>query len=162
QALVAGGLNTSGAVLTSASILSSSPTTITTDNLDYRPGETVIFSGRGWQPGEIVKIMIHEDPHTPQERGIQVQADADGNLTGHDANGNPTGYVVQDYDLNMKFIVGAKGQSSGWTAQTTFTDAVSINSATLTIKNSGCTAAQSAFNRGDTVCASVALSTNGN
>src|SRR6185295_6827403 len=31
-------------------------------------------------------------------------------------------YVVQDYDLAMKFIVSARGLTSGWTAHTTFTD----------------------------------------
>ncbi|MGH9905744.1 MAG: Kelch repeat-containing protein, partial [Pyrinomonadaceae bacterium] len=70
QALVAGGVNSGGSVLSSASTLNSSPASITTDKLDYAPGETVNLSGHGWQPGETVRIMIHEDPHTPQERGL--------------------------------------------------------------------------------------------
>src|SRR5262249_14590302 len=38
--------------------------------------------------------------------------------------GNFSGdYLVMEYDLNMKFIVGARGLTSGATAQTTFTDA---------------------------------------
>src|SRR5206468_11011313 len=48
-----------------------------------------------------------------------VQADADGNFTGT--------YLVQEYDLYMKFIASAKGESSGLTAQTSFTDANSPN-----------------------------------
>src|SRR6185295_8455758 len=55
------------------------------------------------------------DPHTPQERGFDATADSDGNFSGE--------YLVMDYDLDMKFIVGARGLTSGATAQTTFTDA---------------------------------------
>ena len=115
QALVAGGANSSGIVLDSISVLASSPSSITTDKLDYAPGETVNISGRGWQPGETVRLKIHEDPHTPQERGFDIVADADGSFVGT--------YLVQDYDLSMKFIVSARGLTSGWNAQTTFTDA---------------------------------------
>ena len=63
------------------------------------------FTGRGFQPGEVVRLKIHEDPHTPQERGFDATADASGNFSGE--------YLVQDYDLNMKFIVGARGLTSG-------------------------------------------------
>ena len=115
QALVAGGMNSSGSVLNSISILGSTSASITTDKMDYRPGETATISGRGFQPGEIVRVKIHEDPHTPQERGFDATADAAGNFSGE--------YLVQDYDLDMKFIVSARGLTSGATAHTTFTDA---------------------------------------
>ena len=115
QALVLGGENGSGAVLSSSSIVSSSSAAITTDKMDYAPGEIATISGRGFGPGEVVRVKIHEDPHTPQERGFDVTADADGNFSGE--------YLVMDYDLDMKFIVGARGLTSGRTAQTTFTDA---------------------------------------
>src|SRR5687767_7629126 len=114
QALVVGGANSSGAVLDSFSVLASSSAAITTDKLDYKPGDVVAISGRGFQPGETVRVKIHEDPHTPQERGFDAVADSSGNFSGE--------YVVQDYDLSMKFIVGARGLTSGATAQTTFTD----------------------------------------
>ncbi|HEU4932230.1 MAG TPA: MBG domain-containing protein [Pyrinomonadaceae bacterium] len=115
QALVLGGVNSNGAVLSSSAVLGSSSAAITTDKMDYVPGEIATISGRGFQPGEVVRVKIHEDPHTPQERGFDVTADAEGNFSGE--------YLVMDYDLNMKFIVGARGLSSGVTAQTTFTDA---------------------------------------
>jgi hypothetical protein len=123
QALIVGGSNSSGAILSSTEVLTSYSASITTDKLDYAPGETATFTGRGFLAGETVRIAIHEDPHTPQERSIQVIADADGNISG--------GYLVQDYDLSMKFIAGAKGLTSGRTAQTTFTDSRTINSVTL-------------------------------
>ncbi len=115
QALVLGGANSNGAALSSSAVLVSSGASISTDKMDYAPGETAHISGRGFQPGEVVRLKIHEDPHTPQERGFDATADADGNFTGD--------YLVQEYDLDMKFIVGARGLTSGVTAQTTMTDA---------------------------------------
>src|SRR6185436_1202516 len=114
-ALVLGGVNGSGAVLSSSAVVASSSASITTDKMDYAPGETAHITGRGFQAGEVVRVKIHEDPHTPQERGFDVTADADGNFSGQ--------YLVQQYDLDMKFIVGARGLTSGATAQTTMTDA---------------------------------------
>jgi len=122
QALVLGGANSSGAALSSSALLSSSGASISTDKMDYAPGEIAHISGRGYQPGEVVRVKIHEDPHTPQERGFDVTADADGNFTGD--------YLVMEYDLDMKFIVGARGLTSGATAQTTMTDA---NPQTITV-----------------------------
>ena len=118
QALVLGGVNSSGAVLNSSAVVGSTTASITTDKMDYAPGETAHISGRGFQPGEVVRLKIHEDPHTPQERGFDVTADAEGNFSGD--------YLVMDYDLNMRFIAGARGLTSGRTAQTTFTDATTF------------------------------------
>ena len=115
KALVAGGTDSNGNALASIILFDSSSATITTDKLDYSPGETAIISGTGFQPGETVRVKIHEDPHTPNERGFDAAADEKGNFTGT--------YLVMDYDLSMKFIIGARGLSSGFTAQTTFTDA---------------------------------------
>ena len=122
QALVFGGANSSGAMLNSSSSVASSGAAISTDKMDYAPGETAHITGRGFQPGETVRLKIHEDPHTPQERGFDVVADGQGNFTGD--------YLVTFYDIDMKFIAGARGLTSGKTAQTTFTDA---NPQTLTV-----------------------------
>ncbi len=116
QAIVIGGVNSSAAVLDSAPLFASSDAQISTDKLDYSPGQTVYISGRGFQPLEIVRIKVHEDPHTPLERGMDITADANGDFIGE--------YLVQNYDLNVKFFVGARGLLSGRTAQTTFTDAI--------------------------------------
>ncbi len=124
QALVLGGANGAGNVLSSSSVVGSSSASITTDKMDYSPGETAYISGRGFQAGETVRIKIHEDPHTPQERGFDVVAGADGNFTGE--------YLVANNDENMKFIVGARGLASGVTAQTTFTDSNNFNVTPLT------------------------------
>src|SRR6185369_16684717 len=48
QALVLGGANSSGAVLNSSAVVSSSGASISTDKMDYAPGETAHISGRGF------------------------------------------------------------------------------------------------------------------
>jgi hypothetical protein len=111
-------------VLSSSSLVGSSGAAITTDKMDYEPGQIAHITGRGFQPGETVRLKIHEDPHTPQERGFDAVADGQGNFSGD--------YVVMEYDLNMKFIAGARGLTSGKTAQTTFTDSNVFNVTPLT------------------------------
>ena len=129
QAIVIGGVNSTGTVLSSTPIFNSSDSAISTDKLDYSPGETAHITGHGFEAGETVRLKIHEDPHTPQERGMDVVADGDGSFIAD--------YLVMEYDLNMKFIVGARGLSSGRTAQTTFTDsqpgAISLTPASVTV-----------------------------
>jgi uncharacterized repeat protein (TIGR01451 family) len=124
SAIVIGGSNTAGTILNSSPTFTSSSAQISTDKIDYQPGETAHISGRGFQPGETVRLKIHEDPHTPQERGLDAVADTDGNFSGD--------YLVAAYDLNMKFFVGARGLTSGRTSQTTFTDASKFTIAPLT------------------------------
>ncbi len=117
-AVVIGGTDGAGDPSTTITIFNSSTATVTTDHLDYQPGQTVTVSGTGFEPGEIVAVKIHEDPHTEFERGLiggNPVADASGDFSGT--------YLVQEYDLNMKFVIGARGLTSGKTAQTTFTDA---------------------------------------
>jgi len=118
SAIVIGGTDSNGSALASTVVYNSSAATVTTDKLDYSPGETVTITGAGFEPGETVAVKIHEDPHTDQERGLidgSPVADNDGNFTGT--------YLVSDPDIDMHFVVGARGQTSGRTAQTTFTDA---------------------------------------
>ena len=118
-AVVIGGTDGAGNPTSTITVFNSSTATVTTDKLDYSPGETVLVTGAGYDAGETVRVMIHEDPHTEFERGFDAVADASGNFAGD--------YLVQDYDLGMKFIVGARGLTSGRTAQTTFTDARNWN-----------------------------------
>jgi hypothetical protein len=112
QALVAGGTNSG--VLNSALLLGSSAATISTDKLDYAPGRTALITGTGWQPGETVDIVMHEDPHTHTERRLSLVADDEGKIRGS--------YFVEQHDSNVHFVVGAKGLTSGRTAQSAFTD----------------------------------------
>src|SRR5213083_821111 len=39
-----------------------SAATVATDQPDYHPGQTVVITGSGWEPGETVDMILHEDP----------------------------------------------------------------------------------------------------
>jgi len=93
-----------------------SAATVTTDYLDYAPGEIVTITGSGWWPGETVSILLHEEPETHPDVTVSSIADADGNFTNTDFSPSET-------DIGRTFTVTATGLSSGLTAQTTFTDA---------------------------------------
>jgi hypothetical protein len=128
SALVTGGLSSSGTTLMSTMTTSSSSATVTTDKTDYQPGETVIISGTNWQAGETVQLTLHRDNDTP-DTVLSAVADPEGNISTSE-------YVVQESDLNVSFLLTAVGQTSGYTAQTTFTDSRTINSVTLNGRSS--------------------------
>jgi hypothetical protein len=54
QAIVAGGASSAGRYQSVAVMFESSSATVTTDQTDYAPGETVVITGTGWLPGETV------------------------------------------------------------------------------------------------------------
>ncbi|MFY9611832.1 MAG: PxKF domain-containing protein [Blastocatellia bacterium] len=113
-ALISGGINSSSEILTSATTLDSSTATVTTDKTDYSPGETVVITGTNWQPDETVQLTLHRDNDAP-DTVLSALADQDGNISN-------SVYVVQESDLDVTFLLTAIGQSSGFTALTTFTD----------------------------------------
>src|SRR5207249_7555264 len=106
--------DTNDQTLQSAAVLSSSSASVTTDKIDYPPGDTVTISGKGWQPGETVAMVLHEEP-TQKEKKLTAIADA----TGAFAN---TKYGPDKHDLGVAYTLTATGQTSGFVAQTTFTD----------------------------------------
>jgi hypothetical protein len=58
QALVAGGINSTGQILNSAKLVNSSSASVTTDKTDYAPGQIVTITGSGFQPNEQVDISL--------------------------------------------------------------------------------------------------------
>ena len=46
--------------------------TVTTDRSDYHPGNIVSIIGNGWVPGEIVTLVIREDPATNPDVSLSV------------------------------------------------------------------------------------------
>lgn len=99
---------------------SSAGATVTTDKEDYAPGETVIITGASWWAGETVSLLIDEEPATHEPHLFYAVADEDGNFENRD-------FVIDDHDLGVTFTLTATGQSSGLTAQTTFTDGAPTN-----------------------------------
>src|SRR2546426_6840862 len=113
QALVAGGIDTSGQSLQSAAVLSSSSASVTTDKLDYAPGQIVTITGRGWQAGEAVSIVLHEkSPTEEEEETASAVADANGNFTSIE-------YAPDLLDVGVTYTLTATGQASGFVAPTT-------------------------------------------
>jgi hypothetical protein len=106
------------AALTCSSVYAA---TVTTDKPDYSPGEIVMITGSGWEPGEAVTLFLHEepivDPNVDPDSWLEPApiADPDGNIYAE--------FIVQPNDVGVTFTLTATGVSSGLTAVTTFTDA---------------------------------------
>jgi Immunoglobulin domain/Galactose oxidase, central domain len=122
KALLVGGTDGSGRVLGSVVLLSSSAATVTTDQTDYSPGDLVAISGGGWQSGETIRLTLHRDNGEP-DTIMEATADPTGAFEG-------AHYVVRENEGGVTFLLTAEGQSSGFIAQTTFTDSVSALSIT--------------------------------
>ncbi len=92
--------------------------TITTDRVDYLPGDTVHVTGTGWLPGETVHLVLTETPliHPPIVKDLI--ADLDSNIADYEF------YHMQDHDTGQVFTLTATGLTSGYTASTTFIDLV--------------------------------------
>ncbi len=105
--------------------------TVTTDRQDYSPGDTVTITGAGWDPGETVTLAFREDSAIDVHESLSATADADGHILNRQ-------FSPDSLDLGVRFVVTATGQTSGRTAQTTFTDAATITIATATV-NGGAT-----------------------
>src|SRR5256712_1298247 len=90
--------------------------TVKTDRADYSPGDTVIFTGSGWEPGEGVSLLLHEDTTIHADRTLTATADASGNILNN-------AFSPDSHDVNVRFYVTAKGQASDLRAQAMFTDA---------------------------------------
>src|SRR5438034_382421 len=93
-----------------------SAATVATDKADYAPGENVVITGSGWEPGETVVLILHEDPQLDPDLQLTAFADENGDFTNTD-------FSVDVFDIGVTFTLTATGSSSGLTEQLTFTDA---------------------------------------
>lgn len=94
---------------------------VTTDKLDYAPGETALITGTGFAPREAVECqVVHSD-------GLDTGNGHDPWSVRTDANGDfsATWYVDPDDSAWATFILTAIGKKSGLVASTVFTDAPS-------------------------------------
>src|SRR6266478_3661220 len=90
--------------------------TVATDKADYAPGENVVITGSGWEPGETVVLILHEEPELDPDLPLTALADENGDFTNAD-------FSVDVFDIGVTFTLTATGDASGLTAETTFTDA---------------------------------------
>ena len=91
--------------------------TVTTDKLDYIPGETAFASGTGWAPLETVELNVHEEPVYHDDVVTYITADAEGNFT------NVAIYDFEQHDFGSNFTLTATGLTSEFVAIALFTDA---------------------------------------
>ena len=105
KALVAGGVNSAGQVLNSASLVQSSPASVTTDKTDYTPGTIVTITGRGFQPNEDVALTLHERPDAYADPGFVATADEQGNFIFMQ-------FAPQSIDIGRTFTLTAIGTLS--------------------------------------------------
>ena len=91
--------------------------TVKTDKDDYAPGQTVVITGGGWQPGETVTLLLQEyvSPAFHDDLVLTATADENGNILN-------TEFFPLQHDIGVRFYLTGTGQTTGWSAQTTFTD----------------------------------------
>ncbi len=92
--------------------------TVQTDKADYHPGEYVVVTGSGWQAGENVELKFIDGlcagPHL-----FTTLADGSGLISNSD-------FLVTSSHLGLTIYLTATGQSSGFTASTSFTDSEAL------------------------------------
>jgi hypothetical protein len=96
--------------------------TVTTDRLDYPPGDTVLINGTGWLAGETVTLkVIHvaegDNDLSPAHQPFTTVADLNGNISSF--------WIVppDEDEVGATLLLTADGQTSGLHAEVTFTDA---------------------------------------
>lgn len=93
---------------------SSTGATVDTDKEDYAPGEVVTIIGKGWKPGETVRLHLAENPVADGPHEWSVTADANGNYT-------DISFAPGWQHLGVTFTLTASGATSG-TSVAVFTD----------------------------------------
>jgi len=92
--------------------------TLTTDQEDYQPYTYVYITGAGFAPGETVNmIVVQLSPNPASYEPWDVVADANGNF-------ETSWYIFSEDLIGATMQVTGTGQTSGFTASATFTDAV--------------------------------------
>lgn len=99
---------------------------ITTDKDDYSPGDTVWFTGAGWQPGDTLDIVLTDAPQTHDPHTWSI-------LIGEDGTFRDSTYVVDLGDLGVTFTLTATGRMTGQSLTVTFTD--NITSVSVKLNN---------------------------
>jgi hypothetical protein len=88
---------------------------ITTDKDDYSPGDTVHFTGSGWQAGDTLDIVLVDDAETQETHSWSVTVVEDGTF-------QDSTYVVDTDDLGVTFTLTATSRATGRSLTVVFTD----------------------------------------
>ena len=87
--------------------------TLQTDKSVYTPGELIIVTGSGWDPGETVTLQLHGGPTNRADRKVSVVADVFGNIFDNQLR-------QEGLEGGVTFLLTATGKSSGLTTQAAF------------------------------------------
>src|SRR3954468_6438488 len=115
---------TGGGTVALATASSGDGYSITTDKDDYQPGDVVHLTGAGWDPEDVIDIVLTDEPQTHPPLRWSVTVGADGTFTDDT-------YTVDEGDLNVTFTLVATSRSSAQSLSMTFTDG-NLQSVTLT------------------------------
>jgi hypothetical protein len=86
---------------------------VQTDKPGYLPGEVVVITGSGWEPGEAVTLLLQEDPKFHGDRKVSVIADSFGAIFDNQ-------FIQDAHEQDVTFRVTAIGKSSGLSTQAAF------------------------------------------
>ncbi len=86
---------------------------VQTDKADYAPGEVIVITGGGWDPGEAVALLLHEEPTIHPDRRVTVIADASGNIFDNQ-------FMQDAHDRGVMLQLTAKGKDSGLRTEAAF------------------------------------------
>ena len=78
---------------------------ITTDKDDYSPGDTVWFTGAGWQPGDTLDIVLAEEPQLHDPHTWWIPVDSAGAF-------KDSTYVVDVGDVGIAFTLTATSRAN--------------------------------------------------
>src|SRR6266542_3106462 len=84
-----------------------------TDKMEYARGEVIIVTSSGWDPGEAVTLLLHEEPATHADRRVTVSADASGNIWDNQ-------FMQDGHDRGVMLQLTARGRNSGLSTQSAF------------------------------------------
>jgi len=105
---------------------------VTTDKLDYYPGDYVTITGEGFQAGEKVKLLIEHTYYYHDDEVLYATVDNDGNFSNSE-------YLITDDELGEIFLLTATGLTSGIVVETWFTDSPMIHAVSLSpTSNTAC------------------------
>ena len=88
---------------------------ISTDKDDYQPGDVVHLTGYGWQAGDVLDIVLTDDPLTHDPHVWTVEVGTDGTFRDQT-------YVVDEGDLFVTFTLVATSRATGRSLTVVFTD----------------------------------------
>ena len=100
--------------------------TLVTDQDSYAPGDAVAISGTGWQAGETVTLLLHQDPQSVPDQTLQATADGAGNIAATMISPDST-------DPDVTYYLTATGKASE--AQAKFTGKRSTTTAVNSSNN---------------------------